>query len=90
MRGGRARRHVNNLRKKKEGYFSSKVLSLTHYRSIAALKAANAIPPPTIAFGPDPLAKIPPARNPARTGFTISFLARYFEKREREKKEDEG
>lgn len=60
---------------------------LTHYRSIAALKAANAIPPPTIAFGPEPLAKIPPARKPARTGLTISFLARYCSEGKKEKDE---
>lgn len=49
----------------------------TYYRSMAPLKAANAIPPPTIAFGPDCLARIPPATKPARTGFQMSFFARY-------------
>lgn len=44
---------------------------------MAAENAANAIPPPTAAFGPEFRARIPPATKPAATGFTMSFLARY-------------
>lgn len=49
---------------------------------MAAEKAANASPPPNAAFGPEFLARMPPAMNPAATGFTMSFLARYWEDNE--------
>ena len=44
---------------------------------MAAENAAKATPPPNAAFGPAFRAKIPPAKNPAATGFTMSFFARY-------------
>lgn len=45
---------------------------------MAAEKAANASPPPNAAFGPEFRARMPPAMKPAATGFTMSFLARYW------------
>ena len=46
-------------------------------RSMAAEKAAKARPPPSTPVGPEFRARIPPATNPAATGFTMSFRARY-------------
>ena len=46
-------------------------------RSMAAEKAAKARPPPNTPVGPEFRARIPPATNPAATGLTMSFRARY-------------
>lgn len=47
-------------------------------QSMAAENAANAIPPPNAALGPEFRARMPPEMNPAVIGLTISFLARYW------------
>ena len=47
--------------------------------SMAAEKAANAIPPPKAAFGPELRARTPPAKKPEAMELYMSFFARYWE-----------
>ena len=53
-------------------------LSRLKNMSMAAENAANAKPPPKAALGPEFRARIPPTINPAATGLTMSFFARYY------------
>ena len=56
-----------SLGNKREKKTYSGVSRRINSRSIAAEKAANAKPPPRAALGPEFLARIPPATNPAPT-----------------------
>jgi hypothetical protein len=57
--------YILGEKKKKKTY--SGVSRRINNKSIAAEKAANAKPPPIAALGPEFLARIPPAMNPAPT-----------------------
>jgi hypothetical protein len=51
---------------------------LRNHQSITPENAANAAPPPSMAPGPECLARTAPARKPPETALVMSFFARYY------------
>ena len=79
-----SRQSATAMVKQKKNSSTYSAGSLRKNRSMAAENAAKARPPPSTPVGPEPRARIPPATNPAATGFTMSFRARYCSEIERQ------